>query len=48
MCVIGEKDTIILDVQPDEPTESPGLKGKYSVGGSAYVSLPAHQCYFDY
>lgn len=48
VCVIGEKDAIILDVQPDEPTESPGLKSKYSVGWSAYVSLPARRCYLDY
>lgn len=34
MCVIGEKEAVILNVQPDEAPESPGRKGERPVGQS--------------
>lgn len=33
VCVIGEKEAVILNVQPDEP-ESPGRKSEHPVGES--------------
>lgn len=34
VCVIGEKEAVILNVQPDEPPESPGRTSEHPVGAS--------------
>lgn len=37
VCVIGGKEAVILNVQPDEPPESPGRKSEHPIGESLRV-----------
>lgn len=43
VCVTGEKEAVILNVQPDEPPESPGRESEHPLGEC--VPLRAHRCY---